>query len=243
MLTQADDEGRLVADPEQLRGWAWMYHQKVSVAMSETALEEIAAAGLVRVYRKGDTRYVDFPSWLEHQAVNHPTPSKLPPYDALQNSQEDSVDLQNITASRARADPTGREGNGREGNLFSSASGRPVEDSGASPDGTKDREGPEALLAAWREIATTTKRPGLPGLIVPDAQLTAKRREGALRRLKEAELAWHRQAILRLSRSAFACGRPKPDGSRWRASFDWYLANENNPVKAHEGRYDDATES
>lgn len=251
LLTQADDDGRLVEDARSLRALVWGYQSRVVVAAVEEALSELATAGLIHRYTAGGQAILEMQDWHDHQRVrgtSHYNPSKWPSYKDSVESTERSVSVPQIsrTVPPSRARVSGSDRIGSELPKYSSSTsrrpgGRPIEEVDVSD--PIQQEGPEALLALWREIATTTKRPGLPGLIVPDSQLTTKRREGALRRLKEAELAWHHQAISRLSQSAFACGRPKPDGSRWRASFDWYLKSETNCVKAHEGAYDDATES
>jgi hypothetical protein len=83
MLTQADDDGRLIADPEQLRVWCWAYRSETKASHVEDALQEVARAGLVRVYADQDgIRLVDFPSWRDHQRIHrhHYTPSKLAEY-------------------------------------------------------------------------------------------------------------------------------------------------------------------
>ena len=115
LLTQADDEGRLVADVDQLRLEAFGYQDRTKPAHVAAALDEIRASGLIRLYRQNGTRYADFPSWHDHQRPAHATPSKLPAFTLASedsggfvNPREDSV------LARARIDPKGtilREGN------------------------------------------------------------------------------------------------------------------------------------
>jgi hypothetical protein len=142
MLTQADDEGRLVADTEQLRIHCFGY-QKLKTDQVVVALQEIEASGTVQLYAVRGTLYAAFQSWKDHQRVQHPTPSTLPaPTDAeatpsgaflrlhersgeVLNTHETSGALMRPQASRARADRIGsdrigsdrigREGIGREG--------------------------------------------------------------------------------------------------------------------------------
>src|SRR5262249_36703583 len=45
----------------------------------ETALAELDRVGLIRLYSVSDVRYAWFPSWHDHQVINRPTPSRLPP--------------------------------------------------------------------------------------------------------------------------------------------------------------------
>jgi uncharacterized phage protein (TIGR02220 family) len=110
MLTQADDHGRLVADPNQLRLLAFGYHDKVHVQHVEAALEEIARWGLIRCYSQNGTQYVDFPSWMEHQKVCHPLESKLP---AFSECSEDSRNFKNLLddsiLARARGSDQGSD--------------------------------------------------------------------------------------------------------------------------------------
>jgi hypothetical protein len=101
----------------------------------------------------------------------------------------------------------------------------------------------EELRLAWNEGVKLSRNhgKGLPGM-VECKDLSDSRRTKALKRVKEAEIEWHRRAILKLAHSTFACGgapptkdHPKP----FRASFDWYIDNDVNCLKAYEGRYDD----
>lgn len=79
MLTLADDEGRLVADDEQLRVEVFGYHQKVTGHDIDKALTRLDKDGLIRLYKVEGTVYAMFPSWHDHQRINRPTPSCLPP--------------------------------------------------------------------------------------------------------------------------------------------------------------------
>ncbi len=78
MITQADDEGRLVADAGQLRAWFFGFWREVSEDDVETALAAIAGLELIRLYDVDGVRYASFPSWDDHQMINRPTPSRLP---------------------------------------------------------------------------------------------------------------------------------------------------------------------
>lgn len=85
MITQADDAGRLSADPAYLRNLAWGYHPDVTVEDAAKALQEIADHGLVKLYmrRRGAISdvFAYFSSWLDHQKIDRPSPSTLPsPY-------------------------------------------------------------------------------------------------------------------------------------------------------------------
>lgn len=107
MILEADDEGRLVCEAEQLRALIFGYHKKVSLPPIEESLTTLARLGLIRLYEQNGTRYADFPSWLDHQRISHKTPSKLPSWEESVSLPENSGTFQKF--------PHGSEGIGREG--------------------------------------------------------------------------------------------------------------------------------
>src|SRR5262245_6618719 len=80
MLTEADDEGRLVADASWLRAVVFPYQPKVTVAVVDCRLSRIAELGLIRLYQVEATRYAEFQSWADHQSIDRPRKSKYPSY-------------------------------------------------------------------------------------------------------------------------------------------------------------------
>lgn len=79
MITEADDEGRLVADAAWLKGVIFTYQPRVTAKQIADALATLESVGLIDLYTFGDTKYAQFPSWKDHQRVDHPSASKLPP--------------------------------------------------------------------------------------------------------------------------------------------------------------------
>lgn len=119
MICEADDHGRLVAEPLQLRATIFAYHPKVNASHIESALMEIESTGLIRTYCVGGTRYADFPSWTDHQKVEHPAKAKLPEYqhseNSLMNPHEDSRGLASIRGgSERKGKDQGKEWKGGE---------------------------------------------------------------------------------------------------------------------------------
>lgn len=108
MITQADDEGRLVADPGQLRITAFPYDRDVTDSAAEDLLNEIEATGLIRLYEVNGVPYAYFPSWRDHQRINRPSPSKLPSY-------QDSVSAHGTCDEASLRTHAGSEGKGSEG--------------------------------------------------------------------------------------------------------------------------------
>jgi hypothetical protein len=97
MLTQADDEGRLIADLEQFRVLFFGYQLRTTTTHIEAALHEILTSGLIQLYRINGTTYVAFHSWRDHQRLDKPTPSNLPAYDP-------SCDVQVIVSDQSGND-------------------------------------------------------------------------------------------------------------------------------------------
>lgn len=95
MLTQADDDGRLIVDVERFRFMFFGYHPRVTSPLVREAIGEIERQGCCRFYSHGGRRYADFPSWKDHQRIHkdHYTPSRLPGWeDASDPPAEDAAD-------------------------------------------------------------------------------------------------------------------------------------------------------
>ena len=101
LVTQADDEGRLVADPGQLRLLAFGYDDDMTAAKVAELLAEVASTGLIVLYEVKSERYACFPSWSDHQRIDRPTPSKLPRHAGLRStSPRRTLDDRSTTARR-----------------------------------------------------------------------------------------------------------------------------------------------
>ena len=126
MILEAEDAGRLICSSPQLRAVTWPYQPKVSLAMVETSIQELATLGLIRLYDVGGIRYADFPSWADHQRIDHPAKAKLPPY------QEDTESSRVLARnSRTFENDPGGSGSGRE--VEGKWKGREREPSAAQP--------------------------------------------------------------------------------------------------------------
>jgi hypothetical protein len=124
LITQADDEGRFVADPEALRATFFAYHPKVRAREIQAALEHLAATGLIRLYEAAGVPYGFFPSWADHQRIHkhHFTASRLPapggsgtapvPVPPARGTSPVGSDLDRI-GSGSGTDRRGRESEGR----------------------------------------------------------------------------------------------------------------------------------
>ena len=95
MILEADDAGRLVCDASQLRIQTWPYWPRVTIERVEAAIQQLATLGLILLYRVRDVRYAVLPSWLDHQRISHPAPSKFPSLEHSLKPPEESGGFQN----------------------------------------------------------------------------------------------------------------------------------------------------
>ena len=79
MILEADDEGRLTADPLQIRGAVLPFATRTTLSMVEASIHKLASIGLISLYEIGGNKYAFFPSWHDWQKPRFPTPSKIPP--------------------------------------------------------------------------------------------------------------------------------------------------------------------
>jgi hypothetical protein len=233
MITQADDEGRLVADAGQLRLLFFGYHPRVTETDVEQAMLALGAVGLIRLYTVAGVQYADLPSWHDHQVIDRPKPSKLPPYDES-SSTRGSIDA---PSAMSRG---GSEGIGREGIGGDQDHGAPSTPSliGTNGHGVEllPRLSPEALMALWNEHA--------PAECPRVRDLSDGRRDDCQKALrKKPDQAFWVEVFREMALSSFLRGLKRNPGHKdWRATFDWLLGAKGkteNYVKVAEGLYRD----
>ncbi len=78
MISNADDDGRLVASGPALIGAIYPHDGDVSVKQVERWRDEIARTGMITLYRVGRAVYATFPNWTKHQYIQKKTRSTLP---------------------------------------------------------------------------------------------------------------------------------------------------------------------
>ena len=106
LVTQADDDGRGLADPMRLKSVIFPA-DACTVLDVEQWLEEVVRQGLALVYpsdRFGSLYCL--PSWRDHQRINRPTPSRYPapsPDDARRTS----TDVHTQLTEHSRSTPSG----------------------------------------------------------------------------------------------------------------------------------------
>lgn len=232
MITEADDEGRLVADASFLRAVVFPYQPKLTVRQVSDDLLALSQVGLVSLYTVKDARYAEFPSWRDHQRINRPQESVLPSFQSVSA-------IHGTFTERSLNVHGGKEGIGEEG--------KGVEGKGGGvPDPLTERipemkrwPSPEALAALWNDVA---KKSGLPLATT----LSQARRDKANRVLRQfPDWQFWTGSLSRIPFSKFLTGRVPPSGGHskaFRADFDWVCSTKDgveNIVKLHDGKYDD----
>lgn len=81
LLTEADDDGRLVDSPKLLAGSLFPFDDDVTTKKLTAWLEEIMRIGLVRRYVRGAASYLYVVNFKRHQKIAHPRRSSLPSPD------------------------------------------------------------------------------------------------------------------------------------------------------------------
>lgn len=79
LITMADDAGRLRALPAAIIGHVFPWAEPIGASKLRKILDEIEAARLIDSYEVDAKSYLWVKGWREHQKINRPTPSKLPP--------------------------------------------------------------------------------------------------------------------------------------------------------------------
>lgn len=78
LWTHVDDQGRCVDDPRLIKAAVWPLDDRVSADV-ERDLRELTESSLILRYKVGERSYLCVRTWDEHQRINRPTKSKLPP--------------------------------------------------------------------------------------------------------------------------------------------------------------------
>ncbi|MDO9580396.1 MAG: hypothetical protein Q7J06_07490 [Bacteroidales bacterium] len=83
IFSNADDDGRLKASPKFLKATIFPYDEDKTADHVTQLRDQCAALGLIRLYSKNGTEYLDLPGWREHQLIRKDRyrPSKLPSFD------------------------------------------------------------------------------------------------------------------------------------------------------------------
>jgi len=78
LWTHSDDEGRCVDDARLIKAAIWPLDDRTTSDV-EDDLKALSESSLILRYTLNRKHYLAVRGWAEHQKINRPTPSKLPP--------------------------------------------------------------------------------------------------------------------------------------------------------------------
>jgi hypothetical protein len=235
MIMEADDDGRLVADAEQLRVLIFGYQPDTRRALVEASLQEIVTAGLVLLYEVEGVRYAWFPSWHDHQKIDRKTPSKLPPYTP-HSADSSRAHRGLVEGSIPIKDQGSRKGS--RSTTSSSAPKAPEEVKVSTPE-QHAKEGlrwgtPEALVDLYHELIPA----GHPRVTLPLSVGRLAKAKAYLKQWPDRDFwvkAFGMVGLVKFMREGSA------DRPNFRADFDWFLQKgldrTENCLKAFEEKY------
>lgn len=86
LICNADDEGRGDLDADEFRAKAYGFQPKVTERHVSEALAEVFAAKLAYQYAVNGKLYYQMHQWEEHQKIQHPGVSKIPPCPEVESN-------------------------------------------------------------------------------------------------------------------------------------------------------------
>jgi hypothetical protein len=119
LWTQCDDQGRTKDNLKLIKADVWPLDQ-VTLAEIEEDLCTLADHGRIVRYEVDGRRFLAIVNWDDHQSINRPSASKIPPPTMNGHARL----TENAVTTH---DGKGREGKGREGNARAGASVKPAE--------------------------------------------------------------------------------------------------------------------
>lgn len=69
LILYVDDYGRAPADPELIRGQVFTRRKGITETQIRDGLQDLASAGMIRLYEVDEEPYLYFPKWAEHQRI------------------------------------------------------------------------------------------------------------------------------------------------------------------------------
>lgn len=79
LWNESDDEGRFQAHPQRLKGAIFPYDDDIHGGFIEDSLRTLAECGKVVLYDVSGEPYAQLVHFADHQKINRPTPSRIPP--------------------------------------------------------------------------------------------------------------------------------------------------------------------
>jgi len=100
MISQADDEGRLLSDPAFLRSKIFPYDDFTLEDITAMLTHILQTNPNLQLYENSGEKYLYFRKWPRYQKPSHPQPSKLPKPPELQESIQEPVPEQDQPETR-----------------------------------------------------------------------------------------------------------------------------------------------
>ena len=79
LISLADDEGRFLASHHAIAGYVFPNDDDITPPRLQRWLDELVGAGMVVLYNAGRVKYGAIPKFRQHQKINRPSKSTLPP--------------------------------------------------------------------------------------------------------------------------------------------------------------------
>ena len=171
LWTYVDDKGRGVDDARLVKAAIWPLDDNYSTKKVENDLARLEKAGKIGRYIVDGQRYLAVVKWREHQRIDKPQRSILPPAPWEEDSRnvpgtlppnDGKIPGTMPPKDGGEVEGKGREGkgSGREGNLDRSSSSLDrVGGEGAEEEELRDRVTTAARLVAERRLAARTGEP------------------------------------------------------------------------------------
>lgn len=96
LLCHLDDEGRIKYFPKKLAGEMYAQDDEVSTSTIRGWVEECTNAGLLVAYASGDANYLYSPTFLTHQKIDKPSPSRCPEPPEIEPTYDNSTNTPRI---------------------------------------------------------------------------------------------------------------------------------------------------
>lgn len=129
LWTQCDDQGRTKDNAKLIKADVWPL-DPVSLADIEEDLETLADHGRIVRYEVAGKRYLEVVNWGDHQSINRPSPSKIPPPP---NGSYPQVNPHGRLSEDSHQEGKGRERKGGDARARASTTDGTVPDTGSQP--------------------------------------------------------------------------------------------------------------
>ncbi|MGW0626475.1 hypothetical protein [Streptomyces sp. NPDC002758] len=143
LWTHVDDAGRCVDDPRLIKAAIWPLDDRTAADI-EIDLKALSESSLITRYTFNRKRYLAVTNWDEHQRINRPTDSKLPPPEEGDPTPPDPVtrhDSDSLNAHAHFSEGSPQERKGKEGNREGKGTPLPPAESSGSPAVAQTDEG------------------------------------------------------------------------------------------------------